>query len=271
MKRGIVFFGLASILMIMIRVLLWATGLAILLSETSFVLFIILSHFLALFTPIILYKLITENNFYNIFPIKPISFKNIIFICIMLVCTYPVVIFLQLILFLFYESTFDYYYLLWGELKGYPFILIILAVAVSPAIFEELVFRGILQYEFRDIPIKKAALFNGLLFGIIHLNLPQFIAAFILGTVLAYLMHYTGNLLVPILGHFFWNSMATIHQIYYDSIYPREHYFGPNNPIADMIIWGGIALVSGYIAFVLMKKFIAHNKSNIDAEVVNSA
>jgi len=91
----------------------------------------------------------------------------------------------------------------------------VLIVAVIPAIGEELVFRGVLQQELirwaknPHVGIWVAAF----VFGAIHMQFYGFFPRMALGVVLGYLYYWSGNIWVPILGHFM-NNGFTVFVLY---------------------------------------------------------
>lgn len=87
---------------------------------------------------------------------------------------------------------------------------VILAVLMAP-VLEEIVFRGLL---FRGFLINyspgKTILFTSLLFGLFHMNLPQFVGGFCWGLIASWLLIRTGSLLYPIIGHAVMNGFGLI-------------------------------------------------------------
>jgi membrane protease YdiL (CAAX protease family) len=87
-----------------------------------------------------------------------------------------------------------------------PPIAAVIALAVIPAITEELVARGVVLSGFREVSPLKAALVNGLIFGLMHGNLRQFFYAFALGTFIAMLVIRGGNVVYGVILHFVLNA-----------------------------------------------------------------
>ena len=88
----------------------------------------------------------------------------------------------------------------------------IIAMALVPAVGEELLFRGFIQKQLiRSVhkPIT-GILLTALFFSIIHFQAQRFLAIFWLGTVLGLLYFWTKNLWVPILAHFLNNGMQVM-------------------------------------------------------------
>jgi len=103
-----------------------------------------------------------------------------------------------------------------SEIKYYLFL------TISAAIFEELIFRGIiLEGYLIRYKAKKAILISALFFGIIHFNLSsptQFIGAIILGFITGYIYYHSRSVGMVILVHFTYNItvylMSYIHTTY---------------------------------------------------------
>ena len=85
----------------------------------------------------------------------------------------------------------------------------VFALAVTPAICEEILFRGYLQRQLeRGFGIAGGIIATGLLFGLYHFRLSQAIPLAVLGIFLCWLAWRTGSLWVPILIHFLNNAVA---------------------------------------------------------------
>jgi membrane protease YdiL (CAAX protease family) len=94
------------------------------------------------------------------------------------------------------------------------FALTGLAVVFAP-IIEELMFRGVLYRWMRDKGRPWLALWGtALLFGLVHFNAVAFIPLTLFGALLAWLYQRTGNLLVPIFTHCFFN-LCNVLAIFY--------------------------------------------------------
>lgn len=76
---------------------------------------------------------------------------------------------------------------------------------------EELLFRGVVYKRLRMLfGITPAIVLSAVLFGILHVNLVQFLYAAILGMLLAFLVEKTGKLSSAVLGHIAANVVAVI-------------------------------------------------------------
>jgi membrane protease YdiL (CAAX protease family) len=99
-------------------------------------------------------------------------------------------------------------------------LIIFLAVVIAP-IFEEFVFRFFLYGVFkRYFGWFVALLLNALLFGLVHMHLPSFVALFVLGGCLTVAYEWSGSLLVSMTMHAFFNAiMLTI--LAFPEIFPQ--------------------------------------------------
>ncbi len=91
-----------------------------------------------------------------------------------------------------------------------PFPLMFLCVAIVPAIFEELVYRGVFFQEYRKKSPIAGAMMSGLLFGLMHGNLNQFCYAFLLGVIFALVIEATGSIASSMLMHLTINGSSVI-------------------------------------------------------------
>lgn len=92
------------------------------------------------------------------------------------------------------------------------FFFSFLVVAVLPGIGEELVFRGLIQTELhRAIKNPHVAIWiTAILFSAFHMQFLGFLPRMFIGAFLGYLYYWSGNLWIPILGHFFNNGLQII-------------------------------------------------------------
>lgn len=156
-----------------------------------------------------------------------------------------------------------------------PIPAAIIIIAFTPAILEELVFRGFIQSHYEGQPIAVTAVVNGLFFGIIHMSLHQFTYAFAMGIVFAVMVYYTRSVFSAILGHFVVNASQyimgylAIHHL--DSINPGGAYPLDSSPgHADFIeaigALGVLSLLILPIVVGLFYAFVKHNRQMYPVE-----
>ncbi|MBN2879150.1 MAG: CPBP family intramembrane metalloprotease [Clostridia bacterium] len=89
------------------------------------------------------------------------------------------------------------------------FFWALVGVAVSPAIFEELIFRGILQKGLlRSSKPKTAIIISSVIFMLMHLSVESLVFTFACGCLLGYMAYKSGSILPSMAFHFVNNSIA---------------------------------------------------------------
>lgn len=95
-------------------------------------------------------------------------------------------------------------------LTGAPLLVSLFISAVMPAVCEETLCRGFIQYTFGGLKNKWLVIaVIGVLFGIFHWSPFRFAPTMILGFALAFIMYETRNIVLPMLFHFI-NNGATL-------------------------------------------------------------
>lgn len=117
-------------------------------------------------------------------------------------------------------------------------VILVLALAVTPAIFEELFFRKAIIDLSSKFGKKFALIFSALLFGIIHMNLSQGLFAFIIGIIFGIIYLYTNDIKLTMIIHFINNGFAAL-----EMILPENGAIA----IASMLL---ICLIAGLVLFI---------------------
>jgi len=96
-----------------------------------------------------------------------------------------------------------------AAINGAPLWQVILVIAVTPAICEELAFRGFILSGFRHLGHKwRAIIYSALFFGLTHMILQQSLIVCLVGTVVGYLAVQSGSLLPGMIYHLIHNTLA---------------------------------------------------------------
>lgn len=155
--------------------------------------------------------MVLSGNLKERIKIKKIGLDDIIIIIIISVLTFFMTAMINVI------STRVFHNFLGEAVASFPkmgLLQWLFVLAVTPAINEEVIMRGLVLSEFKYVSHFKAAMVNGLLFGILHLNINQFIYAFIIGAIMSYMVIITKSLLSSMLMHFSINGVAAVAQWY---------------------------------------------------------
>ena len=147
-------------------------------------------------------------------------------------------------------------------------VLNVILIAGTPAICEELLFRGFIFSSLKNIktnnedskkPIVFAILVSSLMFGIMHMNFIRIIPTTILGMVFAYSMYKSKSIFVPMLLHFINNSISVI-GIHFVKANPHLGFIYPLSNI-DGLYFAKLALV--FMVFVMaINTYKYFNKNN---------
>lgn len=164
-------------------------------------------------TPIFFYRL----KLHEVLPFKPTSLRQIIGTLLLWCGSYIIILLVSLILIYIFpngmsstnNAIVDFYSNL-----SYPLALVV--IAVLPAVCEEVLHRGFIQYTFNKVKNKWIIILSiGIIFGLFHLDPYRFLPTTILGIVLAYIMVETKNILLPMLFHFVNNAVSVSSSINY--------------------------------------------------------
>ncbi len=91
-----------------------------------------------------------------------------------------------------------------------PYLMAISGIIIAP-IFEEILMRGIILEGFLNKYKPGIAIIaSSLIFGLVHLNIPQFINATLIGLIFGMIYYKTRSLIFCIAGHMLNNTMASI-------------------------------------------------------------
>lgn len=136
-----------------------------------------------------------------------------------------------------------------------PITMIVMAVVMAP-LFEEVVFRGIIQKGLQNAGISplKSIWISAFLFGLIHGNPWQFVGAVLLGYVLGLVYYRTKSLLMPILLHAFNNALSSI-LIMYVGTESFSEFFG----IPSLVLLGVGVVLFGIFFYLFTEKYEIHH------------
>ena len=96
------------------------------------------------------------------------------------------------------------------SLDGFGFVGVLITVAVLPAVFEEIIFRGLLLKGMKSFGTVGAVLLNGVLFALYHQNPAQTLYQFCCGAAFAVVTIRAGSILPTVLSHFLNNALIIV-------------------------------------------------------------
>jgi uncharacterized protein len=147
------------------------------------------------------------------------------------------------------------------------FLVVVFIIAVTPAICEEFLFRGLIFKNFeRSIPTGKAIFMTGFIFAIFHFHPFNLVPLILLGYYLTYTVYYSDSILTGILLHFV-NNFLSAYLVYR---YGREGFDKPDESFADnmyVLLAGAVSLVIFLFILYAIKNSSNNNKNKIVVNV----
>jgi membrane protease YdiL (CAAX protease family) len=138
------------------------------------------------------------------------------------------------------------------------YILSVIMLALLPAIFEEMFFRGAVQQMFISLFRNAFAgiLFTSIIFSIAHFSFEGFLTRLFLGMMLGYIFYYGKNIWLNILAHFL-NNAVVVTSIYMLSREGKLTAESMKDETYPLYI-GVIAIISIFALFVFYKRECMH-------------
>ena len=235
------------------------------------VLNLILSQICVFGIPATLYFIYTKESPKKVLRLNPISFVNILLIIGISIFIQPIMTLLSAITSIFFTNNVSELLI---ETDNIPLWLMLIGTALTPAIFEELFFRGIVFYGYKTTSLIKASLMTGLLFGLMHMDLQQFLYAFAMGTVFCFLVYKTKSIFASVISHFTINaSQIALYSLFTSSLTTSEIDMSLNPTFMDVMasIFSSILLVVASLPFLalLIWAFLKVNKNTkIDTDEI---
>jgi len=166
---------------------------------------LLISHVITFIFPAIIYLIITKQSVKDVLKLNKLYFKDALLIILLAFVCQPIMTFFSLISQFFFENEIGNFV---TGIVDSPYIILLLLIAVLPAITEEITIRGVVLSGYEDKNIYLAASITGLLFGIMHLDPQQFLYAAVLGFILALVVRITNSIFASALIHFLINGTS---------------------------------------------------------------
>lgn len=228
---------------------------------------LLISHVITFIFPAIIYLIITKQSAKDVLKLNKLYFKDALLIILLAFVCQPIMTFFSLISQFFFENEIGNFV---TGIVDSPYIILLLLIAVLPAITEEITIRGVVLSGYEDKNIYLAASITGLLFGIMHLDPQQFLYAAVLGFVLALVVRITNSIFASALIHFLINGTSiTLQKLL--SFIPEStsvmeqatevslRSLAVSEKIFMAIFYGLIALAFGIVAYFIIRKLAELN------------
>ncbi len=249
-------------------------GISLLISSSAlpFELQILITQYLIIALPPIVYLKWKNINIRKALRIRKLSLRDGVYVVLITLLIYPIAVLLNTLVMLFLS--------LFGSLNipqvptptdPRQYILYLFIIAISAGICEEIFFRGFLLRSFEGVSYKFAILFTAILFGIFHFNIYNLGATVLFGVVFGYLVLVTDSIWAGIIGHIFNNAFAVslgfavnrINEIGQEWIEDLDglaesggiEIINTTEIVFAVLIFGFISLGTGFAGLLLLKRF----------------
>ncbi len=146
--------------------------------------------------------------------------------------------------------------------SGFEFFMDILLICIIPALFEEILFRGIAFAEYERIyGTKKAIFLCAVAFALMHGSIVAIVPQFLIGMFLTYIVFKTNSIYSGVIGHFVINTTTLLMQNAANNVDAAFRFIITGNQFLIFIIFA-LILFSG---LWLIGKINKNNKFKIQS------
>ena len=138
----------------------------------------------------------------------------------------------------------------------------IFLIAVTPALCEELLNRGILLRAYEKYDTKKAIILTSIIFGIFHFDIRNLIGASFLGIFIAYYVIRTNSILAGMLAHFT-NKLIAVSISFFLKPENEELYIDITLEQLNAIVYLGLIFSTLIWIFLRIFKSVTDKRNNI--------
>ncbi|MGN1318268.1 MAG: lysostaphin resistance A-like protein [Lachnospirales bacterium] len=223
--------------------------------------------------PILIYIIVTGRKFTDLIPLNKISIKNCGYVILITILSLPILVLISTLSSLFVTDISN------ADITEYignmTMFQCVFSLAIAPAVFEELMVRGVLLSNYKTTSPIVMYIISGLFFGIIHMNFQQMSYAIFAGILFAFFVHQTNSIFSSMLAHFFINGYQAIGaKLLYntDKISEFEvinESISYTDNLYSVGIYFVVALVFMPFLIATIKNFKKYNKENADKYLNN--
>lgn len=237
---------------------------------------LVVNQIIFLIIPSLVYFLITGLPIKETLRLNRLKGDEIFKIILLALLSQPVAWFLSFLSSLFFNNDVAEVF---KAMQGLSYVSMLVVMALTPAICEEITMRGIVLSGYDNKSNFKAAMMSGLIFGMLHLNGQQFLYAFVLGILFGYLVRITNSIFATMLCHFTFNGIQVTMQYFLVKVLGK---IGTSTTAADaraiplseklntLILLFFIAAIFTAIIFVVVKSMYNNRVKRNEAYEINN-
>ncbi|MDT8719428.1 CPBP family intramembrane metalloprotease [Clostridium sp. 19966] len=230
--------------------------------------FMLGDEYILILIPCILFFIITKAPVKKTLRLNKLSFTNALLIIVIAILCQPISSFLANLAGIIFPNPVPEALSSMGNVS---FLFMFFAIAVQPAICEEAFCRGVVLSGYENQSTAKAAVINGLIFGMFHLDLNQFFYAFALGIIFTYLVRITNSIFASSLAHVTFNgiqvalSFAVLKNYDSETVKQAQHQTS-----SQIILTLGVLFVMAaaclFLVIMILQYMDKQNKKNMPEE-----
>lgn len=170
---------------------------------------LLITEYILILIPSILYIKIRGLSIKKTLKLNKISPKQILYVIGISLFTYPIAVFFNLIV-ISVLSLFGNLNQSAAPMADNPalYIFSLFVIAITPAICEEVMFRGVIMNAYEKISKRKAIIYSAVLFGIFHINIQNLVGPILLGIIFGITVYKTNSIYAAMIGHGLNNAIA---------------------------------------------------------------
>lgn len=207
--------------------------------------------FIVILTPVIILALLMKLNMKERFKLHKFKPSTVLYCFVLFIALLPISGFIgSLTTYIFGQNANGIDAYIKGlEVSG---LMQWFIIAVTPAICEEMMFRGLLLDKKMGLNIHFMAILSGLTFAMFHVGFDQLFYTFPLGMVFAYVTLITGSIFPAMLMHLFNNSLGSLVQLIPAG--PEEAVAEEAISLMGLLPMFAVAVAAGFFVAFLLKK-----------------
>ncbi len=235
--------------------------------EKAMLVFVVIQDLILILIPVLLYCLVTKTRLSDTVCHERLSLKNIAYIVLLTILISPLISLVSSITTMFYPAEINADMYKYINDLSFPFAMI--ALGVMPAVFEELVFRGVILNNYKSTGFLVSSVVSSLFFGLYHQDFYQMGYAVAAGLFFSFIVANTNSIYASIFSHFLINgtqvAASKISLIFMDEREIAQLLESTQETNTDLsLIFYPIFYTVIFLPFFVMtaKKFVKYNKDN---------
>lgn len=180
-------------------------------SYVNKMLLISLLEIICVLVPIAIFVYFKKWDVKHLFRLNKIRIDNLALSAVIMLFAIPVTAFINaIVIFILF---------LLGKVHAQPtfpsenilqLIITLFVVAVTPAIVEELLCRGVILRGYEKWGVRGSLLMSSFLFALLHRNIQSLVGTFLLGLLIAYIVYRTNSIFAGMIAHFANNGFIVV-------------------------------------------------------------